>query len=169
VETEKGRSIVIVDDSKDDLLLILRALKECKIRNPIVSFPNGRDCLSALKQKEQNPLLILLDVVMPGFSGLELLAALQEFPADSRPPVVLLSSLLDLKNIHRGYQLGARTFLVKPVTREDILHLIGSMRELWVEDLKDGYLLRSPANLNPPAQGDTTFFDRRRGEQPISL
>lgn len=137
--------ILVVDDSREDMLLAERILRQCKIRNPIRTFSNGRDCIRHFEGKDQDPMevpcLLLLDLMMAPVDGLAVLRFLKETNLAGDSPVVMVSGLTDIKAIQQGYQLGARTFLVKPINREDILQMLNSLKGLFIEETAEGYVL----------------------------
>lgn len=139
--------IVIVDDAKEDLVLFERILHECKILNPVLSLTSGDELFSILESNHgnvarQEALLIFLDLVMAPRNGLEVLRRWQNSPGAEHSAVIMVSGLNNFKLINEGYQAGARTFLLKPVTRDDVLHVLNSLAGLVsVEKTDEGYLL----------------------------
>lgn len=136
--------IVIVDDSAEDLLFAQRVLAECKILNPIVSFKSGRECLDYFKRltPDEAPGLVLVDLVMPNPNGVEVCKQLCRSPIGALSIFVMLSGLADIKLIQQGYQAGAKTFLVKPLIRDDFLRLIDAIKGVRITTERDGYTLR---------------------------
>lgn len=81
-------------------------------------------------------------MVMPQTNGLDVLRELTRDPYAQNCVSVMLSGLQNLKAINEGYQLGAKTFLLKPITKEDILQMIEALADkVNVEACSDGYLL----------------------------
>ena len=138
--------IVLVDDSPEDLLLAERVLRQCKVCNPILTLTDGRDCMAYFEKKAREnpqpvPCLLLLDLVMAPVDGLAVLRVLKEKNLAVDSVVVMVSGLTDIKAIHQGYQLGARTFLVKPISRTDILQMLNSLKGLCIQEVEEGYAL----------------------------
>ena len=147
--------ILVVDDSREDLLLMQRVLQQCKIQNPVTLFTSGKDCLAEVQNgSDESPCLILLDLVMSPLDGISFLQQLNKAGLSEKTMVVMISGLTDIKSIQRGYQLGAKTFLVKPITAEDILQLINSLRDLQVQNTEEGYIL-SPKQATEHRQSTT--------------
>lgn len=136
-------SIVVVDDSGEDLLFAQRVLAECKILNPIISFKSGRECLDYFKvlSVDDAPGLVLVDLVMPQPNGVEVCRQLCNSPIGKHAIFVMLSGLADIKLIQQGYQAGAKTFLVKPLIRDDFLRLIDALKGVKISNERDGYIL----------------------------
>lgn len=140
--------IFVVDDAKDELLLIQRILEHCKILNEILLFNSTIKCIAQIEalQAEHphapDPSLIFVDLVMPGGGGAKLLEYLQHSTYRTRCVPIMLSGLKDVKSINQGYQLGARTFLLKPLTFRDVVELVNSLGDrITIETTADGYVL----------------------------
>lgn len=103
--------VLVVEDTAD-----LRGLLEVRLRKEghrVLSASSGEEALTLLASRKA-PDVIVLDVVMPGMSGLELHAALRRDPALAQVPVIFLSSRIQPADITAGRELGA-TYLTKPV------------------------------------------------------
>lgn len=138
------RPILLVDDLSEDLAMAERVFSECKILNPLISLKSGKDCLAYFKtlaDGEPGPCLALIDLVMPRPNGVEVLRQLSESRFAASTAFVMLSGLADIKLIQKGYQHGARTFLVKPLQREDVLRLFETIRGFSMKSERAGYRL----------------------------
>jgi len=133
--------ILMADDDADDRLLAKDALNECKITNALHFVENGEELLDYLRQegkyaslaKTPRPGLILLDLNMPRKDGRE---ALQEIKADPKlrsiPVVVLTTSKADT-DISRIYELGANSFITKPVSFDALIKVMSDLVHYWFE------------------------------------
>jgi CheY-like chemotaxis protein len=133
--------ILMADDDADDRLLAKDALHECKITNALHFVENGEELLDYLRQEGKyasladtpRPGLILLDLNMPRKDGRE---ALQEIKSDPRlrsiPVVVLTTSKADT-DISRIYELGANSFITKPVSFDALIKVMGDLVHYWFE------------------------------------
>ncbi len=83
---------------------------------------NGSQALTVLEK--QKPNLILLDVLMPEMDGFEVLRRLKAAPETSSIPVILLSALDQLKDISKGYEMGADHYITKPFTNTHLMTVI---------------------------------------------
>jgi len=132
--------ILIAEDEEDYVLLLKRAFAEAQIRNPILSVSTGKDTISYLtgdgkySNREEYPLpdLLLLDLKLPGYSGLEILRWLRAQPGLAGLRVVVLTSSEQLKDVNDAYRLGANSFLMKPYDFEDLVHLAKVIQEYWL-------------------------------------
>lgn len=160
--------IVIVDDAGEDATLASRVLTQCKILNPVRIFKSGQECIDYFdtigsRAAGTLPCLLLLDLAMSPMSGVEVLRHLRNSPNAKDSVLVMLSGVTDYKIIHEGYQLGATTFLFKPLRADDMLRMIKAMRGLRVTMTLAGHIL-SPkrpgdtAGLIPPAPIQNRFL-----------
>jgi CheY-like chemotaxis protein len=133
--------ILMADDDADDRALAKEALEESKLSNPLYFVEDGellmdylhrRGCFSA-PRAAPTPGLILLDLNMPKKDGRE---ALREIKADENLrhiPIVVLTTSKAEEDIVRTYDLGANSFISKPVTFEGLLHVVRTLGEYWFE------------------------------------
>lgn len=121
------RPILIVDDSPDDLFLTRRLLAKAGATNPIVCIEGGPDVITFLTgaiAEHSSPCMVLLDVKMPGYDGFEILQWARRHQALERTPIVMHSSSNHVRDRARAEKLGATAYLVKPLTLEDVRHLL---------------------------------------------
>lgn len=132
-------SILLVEDNPDDYEATLRSLRENHFLNPVHWEKNGTDALAylghgqspdAMKQQEP-PGLVLLDLNIPGIDGRGVLQAIKQ---DSRlrcMPVVVLTTSSDERDIRRCYDMGASTYIQKPVSFTGLAQAIRTMKDYW--------------------------------------
>ena len=133
-------TVLLVEDDENDRLLIERAFDKGRIANPIRSVNNGEDAVAYLAgtgpyaDRAQNPLpvMMLLDLKLPRKSGLEVLAWVREQTGLKRLPVVVLTSSRETSDINKAYDLGANSYLVKPVGFENLFELAKSLNVYWL-------------------------------------
>ncbi len=134
-------TIVIADDDGDDRLLIIEAFKEFRLTNPIVEVADGEELLDYLhsrgkfagKNEPSLPGLILLDLNMPRMDGREALKEIKNHPDLRRIPVVVLTTSKAEEDIIRSYDIGANSFIVKPVNVERFIEVVRSLQRYWLE------------------------------------
>jgi CheY-like chemotaxis protein len=134
-------TILIVEDRPADVLLIRRAFMKAHIVNPLQIVSDGEAAIGYLsgtgsyadRQRYPMPALLLLDLKLPRKSGLEVLSWLRAEPEVRRLPVVVLTSSKESSDVNRAYELGANSYLLKPVTFESLLELIKTLRLYWIE------------------------------------
>ena len=137
--------VLIVDDSHEDIALLTRVLWQCKIRNPVFPLPSGEQCIAYFERSLARglghlPCLVLLDLSMSPKSGIDVLKHLSTSPrADTTDSVfVMLSGVSDYSIVREGYQLGATTFLTKPVQCDELLQMLRSVRGIALHNQSDG-------------------------------
>ena len=131
--------ILIVDDSQDDRDLLARALKKLERDRPIVSLSAGNEALDyfigrniyADRAEYPLPAIVFLDLKMPPPDGFDVLAFLNSQPNFEKPLIVVLSGVAATKEIQRAYELGAHTYLIKPVQGEDLRNLVAFFSRYW--------------------------------------
>ena len=131
--------ILLVEDNQDDYEATVRSLKKNHFINPIQWCKNGQEALDYLYQRgsftdrtdTQKPDLILLDLNMPGIDGRQVLKSLKEDPEMRSIPVVVLTTSKDYKDIDKCYDLGASTYIQKPVDFEGLTSAIRTMKDYW--------------------------------------
>ncbi len=133
-------TILLVEDDPNDVLLIKRAFEKAGLANPLQVVSNGQEAVAYLKgeggfadrTEYPLPILILLDLKMPRMSGFEFLQWLRGEPELKRLIVVVLTSSAQSPDVNRAYELGANSYLVKPVQFEDLLRIIKELHLYWL-------------------------------------
>lgn len=125
------KKIMIIDDDTTSLA-IAKALLESEYE--VVTMQSGLQALGYL-QDHQPPELILLDMVMPGTSGMDVLKALKEIPKLADIPVIFLSSMEGMDFEVEGFTHGAEDFIQKPI-HEQLLKM-KIRRQLYIHQLKE--------------------------------
>ena len=109
--------ILVVDDERDVQMLFKQRLRK-EIRNGEMLFAfaySGEDALKYLNDHDQEAVLILSDINMPGMSGLELLKNIKETHHQPPPVVMMITAYGDAENYNTAMRLGADDFLTKPL------------------------------------------------------
>ena len=132
--------ILIADDDLDDCEMIREALEESRLVNEIHFVHDGEELLSFLKRsgaddKNEFPLpgLILLDLNMPKMDGREVLKELKNHPELQKTPVIVLTTSQAEEDIIRSYNLGANSFITKPVGFESLVQVMRDLGRYWFE------------------------------------
>jgi len=132
--------ILFAEDSADDALLTIRALKKSGFANRLHHVKNGAEALDFLyrngiyseRNANENPRLILLDLKMPKMSGLEVLEKIKSDPILRSIPVVILTSSKEDPDIQRCYALGANSYIAKPVESDNFFNVIKEIGLYWM-------------------------------------
>ncbi len=132
--------ILIVEDDPNDVLLLQRAFKKANIVVPLQTVGHGDDAVAYLagdgqyadREQYPAPILVLLDLKLPRRSGLEVLEWIRAQSGLRRLPVVVLTSSKEADDINKAYDLGANSYLVKPVGFDSLLALVKSLQMYWL-------------------------------------
>ncbi|MGV8057486.1 MAG: response regulator [Smithellaceae bacterium] len=139
-----NKIILLVEDNPDDVALTIRAFQKNNISNKMIVAKDGVEALDYLFGKgmyaERNandlPVVILLDLKLPKINGLEVLKAIRRNETTKLTPVVILTSSAQEEDVVRGYELGANSYIRKPVDFKEFVEtikLIGLYWLLWNE------------------------------------
>ncbi|ATG57326.1 response regulator [Pseudoalteromonas sp. 13-15] len=137
----KPITILMADDDEDDRLLTQDALAESRVLNELHFVEDGVELLEYLERKGKfadkevspRPGLILLDLNMPRMDGREALEAIKANPNLKGIPVVILTTSKQEEDMVKGYNLGAASYITKPVTFDGLVDLMKTLGKYWVE------------------------------------
>src|SRR5258705_9949014 len=125
-------TILVVDDSPDDVQLLLRTFTQVGVQNPIHVCTGGAEALQYLfDTHNEPPALVLLDLKMPGTDGFHVLSKLKSHPILKDVIVIVLTTSADLGDVHLAYQLGANSFLTKPFDLEEFRGTVAAFHQYW--------------------------------------
>jgi CheY-like chemotaxis protein len=136
----KVHTILIAEDDDNDVFFLERAFRQSQIVNPIQRVKDGEEAISYLRgdssysdrDKFALPRLMLLDLKMPRKNGFEVIAWVRQQPGLKRLPIVVLTSSKEDPDINRAYELGANTYLVKPVKFEGLVEMMRTLNLYWL-------------------------------------
>jgi CheY-like chemotaxis protein len=132
--------VLYAEDDENDAFLIKRAFRQAEVTNPLVIVSDGNAAIEYLSgkgnyaQREEHPLscLVLLDLKMPGKSGLEVLEWKLNQPSLSTLPTLMLTSSSQERDIRQAYLLGANGYLLKPSTPDGMVLLAKAIKDYWL-------------------------------------
>lgn len=133
--------ILLVEDNEDHVLLLRHAFQKAGITNPVQVANNGEDAVAYLEGKGRYsnwkefplPLIVLLDIKMPGMNGFDVLRWIRQQPGLKALRVAMLTSSDLGQEIKMAYDLGANVFLTKPVDLERLVEMVKVVRAHWLE------------------------------------
>ena len=135
--------IHMAEDDEDDRLMFKEAMEEARVSNKITFSVDGQDLVEFLRREgkyegltDPLPDLILLDLNMPRKDGREALQEIKSDPALRRIPIVILTTSKAEEDIHSTYDVGANSFISKPVSFEGLVDAIKSMTNYWIDIVK---------------------------------
>jgi len=132
-------TILLVEDNVDDYEATIRSFKEAHLDNPIYWCKSGKDALDYLRHEGKYaaappsamPGLMLLDLNMPGIDGRKTLALVKQDQHLKKIPVVVLTTSADEKDVTQCYELGASTYIQKPVDFEGLVEAVNRIKDYW--------------------------------------
>ena len=136
----REKKILLVEDNPDDEALTLRALRKNNVLNEIVVARDGLEALDYLfargshagRNVADQPALILLDLKLPKLDGLEVLREIRASAMTRRQPVVILTSSREQQDVIGGYDLGANSYIRKPVDFDQFLNAVKQLQLYWL-------------------------------------
>ena len=143
--------ILLVEDNQDDMDLALHALKQGKLANNIVVARDGEEaldflfCRGAFAQRsfDHPPKLVLLDLKLPKVDGMEVLKQVKSDPRTRTIPIVIMTSSKEERDLVAGYNLGANSYIQKPVDFDQFRETVKSVGLYWL------------VINQPPVEGDS--------------
>src|SRR6476646_8539122 len=132
-----GLEIILIEDNMDDAALVMRALKKNNLANKMVHLKDGAEALSFLfgpssAKEVQSTRVILLDLKMPKINGMEVLKKVKEDHDTKAIPVVILTSSAEDPDIKLCYELGANSYIVKPVEFDNFSKTVSDLGMYWL-------------------------------------
>lgn len=135
-----SKKILLVEDNTDDVLLTLRALQKSNILNEVIVARDGHEAFEYLTAQGQyasrnvadSPVVVLLDLKMPRMGGLELLKRIRSIKSLKLLPVVILTSSKEEQDICESYNLGANSYIQKPVDFDQFVQAIRTLGLYWL-------------------------------------
>lgn len=122
------KSIALAEDDSDDQLLFTEALKQVSKECTLHTVPNGMLLLDLLEERKNSlPDVIVLDVNMPGMSGIECLKIIRKTSGLDHLPVIIMSTSTNPKTIDDAFASGANSYAVKPGKFDDLKKIVGKI------------------------------------------
>lgn len=127
-------AILIADDDPDDRLLAKEAFEESDLISKLHFVEDGEELIEYLNREDTpRPDLILLDLNMPRKDGREALREIKDNPNLRHIPVVVLTTSNSDTDVFHSYNLGASSYITKPVTFEGFLNFMKALEKYWME------------------------------------
>jgi two-component system response regulator len=118
--------IILVEDNAEDIAFTRRVLKHNELNGSLIVATNGKEALEALQSMNGSdlPELILLDINLPDISGIDLLTLIKKEQRLKDIPVVILTGSNEDQDIQKCYDLGASSYLVKPISNDALMLVV---------------------------------------------
>ena len=138
--TGANPAILLVEDNPDDVLLLQRAFRKANLMNPVQVVPDGQAAIDYLsgaapyddRSRYPIPALVLLDLKLPKRNGHEVLQWIRAQPGLRRLPVAVLTTSRESPDINRAYDLGANSYLAKPVDFDALIEMVKTLQLYWM-------------------------------------
>ena len=175
---KEQRLILLVEDNDDDVELTLRALRRNRVANRVDVVRDGAEALEYLfatgsyagRDVRDTPNLVLLDLKLPKVGGLEVLERLRADPRTRRLPVVILTSSNVESDLARSYDLGANSYIRKPVDFTQFMEAVNQLGLYWLvaqrgPSLRVTCAAGSPSGAPEAHRSEGPKADYRRGDE----
>jgi len=134
-------NIMVAENDEDDRALVKFAFAECEVANNVHFVENGEELLDYLYHRSPyenladsiKPDLILLDLQMPKVNGHEALKEIKGDPNLRSIPVVIFTTSKSAHDINSTYNMGANSFIIKPVTYNGLIQTMNVLAKYWLE------------------------------------
>lgn len=151
-----SNTILLIDDDEDDIFALRRALKKAQVMNPVEVVTDGRQAIEYLagagsfadRVAHPVPFLVFLDLKLPYRDGFEVLTWIRQRAEFEAMLVVVLTGSDETRDHQRAYALGARSYLVKPTSPDELRRLLDSLRSHWSHAAAGGPLLSVAPGAN---------------------
>lgn len=132
-------NILLAEDNEADFKITLRAFQNSMLKNNVLRVTDGQECLDYLRRQgvyadpAQYPFpdLILLDINMPRVDGYGVLEVVKSAPEFKTIPVVMLSASKSEEDVRRSYEMGANSFIQKPVEYDHFVQVVAGVTYYW--------------------------------------
>ena len=132
-------TLLHVDDESNDLLLLRSAVEMARLDWRLARAAHGAEAIGYLRgdppfaDRERHPIptLVLLDLKMPFKNGFEVLQWIRQQPALRWMPVIIFTSSNHQEDIRKAYEFGANSYLVKPVTLQELVEIVKAIETYW--------------------------------------
>lgn len=138
------RDILLVEDSPEDAQALMRAFRQAGISNPVIHLADGDAALAHVRglNEATRPVMVVLDLNLPGTDGREVLTQLKADQATRDIPILVLTSSANERDVEACYRSGANSYLQKPVDYHSLLRTAETILRYWFQTV-----------LVPPVKG----------------
>jgi CheY-like chemotaxis protein len=152
--------VLLAEDNENDVLMFRRASRNAKFTNPVYVVNDGEEVIAYLKgegkyaDRRRHPLprLLLLDIKMPRKNGFDVLEWVRTQPQFVDLEIVVLSSSDEIRDINRAYELGANSFLVKPMFFSEFVGMLEALHSYCLRVWQQRDRMAARAVVPPPTE-----------------
>jgi two-component system response regulator len=136
----REQEILLVEDNPNDVELTLRALEKNHLANKVRVIEDGAEALEFLlctgkyadRDGGNDPKVVFLDLKLPKVDGLDVLRAIRRKERTKLLPVVVLTSSAEERDIAESYEIGANSYIVKPIDFENFARAVADLGRYWL-------------------------------------
>ncbi|KTD26111.1 two-component response regulator [Legionella lansingensis] len=141
MDEQKFRTILLIEDSNEDYYATKRAFEKSGVANQLYRCADGIEALDYLYRRDKyadpltspRPNVILLDLNLPKKDGRDVLKTVKSDPDLQIIPIIVLTTSLDERDINYCYQMGANSYIQKPVDLNRFIEAIRRLKDYWFE------------------------------------
>lgn len=122
---------MLIEDDMIEVMKFTRVLKSLELNHKVIEANNGEEALRILREKEQIPDIILLDLNMPKLNGIEFLTILKNDEKLRYIPAIILSTSNNHSDVIECYKIGIAGYIIKPLKYEDYVSRIEKVLAYW--------------------------------------
>lgn len=142
----REKTLLLIEDNRQDELLTLRALEKNRILSRVMVVRDGQEAIDYLFRRDRysdplaspEPQVVLLDLKLPKLDGLEVLKQVRANQSTQHIPIVILTTSSEISDISRAQELGANSFVRKPVNFEEFNRMVKELGEYWLGPIGPG-------------------------------
>lgn len=131
----KPLPILVVEDSEEDFDMISTGLRKSGVERPVMRFTRSSEVRDWLEESGSAE-FIIMDLNLPGESGIALIESLKNHPRHSCTPIAVLSTSSNPRDINESYEAGANAYHVKPLETPQFHSLVHRIAEYWARDVR---------------------------------
>ena len=126
-------SVLLIEDNPDDVALAQRAIARSRAAATLEVARSGREAIGMLRDRADLPKAVFLDINMPEWNGFEVLRRVRADERTRLLPIVMLTTSSEPSDISRSYELGANSYVAKPVDFLEFVEIFGAMTRYWLQ------------------------------------
>ena len=133
----KVLKIMLIEDDMIEVMKLNRAISSLELSHKIIEANNGEEALKLLKEKDNIPDIILLDLNMPKINGIEFLSILKKHDTLKYVPTIILTTSSNQRDLLACYEIGVAGYVLKPLKYEEYVSKIEKLLAYWsINELK---------------------------------
>ncbi len=125
------KPILLIEDDVVDAMTVKRSLKDIRVTNQVAVAQNGEEALEWLRNPQNDPCIMLLDLNMPTMSGIDFLRLVKQDDQFKRIPVIVLTTSRNEQDRIESFNLGVAGYMIKPVDYWQFVEVVKTINIYW--------------------------------------